>query len=173
MESKKFNCYNFKVFFLIRGHAGFVLPRFCNRIYKEVKPGEHFGHSELVSDQDFIDANKIKKLNQLHSMLRRFTVQAIENCELLAISIMDLLKMKLEFPQAFLQIVESGKNALKKELMCKLQVIRIGEVEEEKNTHVPRNHIRTAFAVKILAALQKDMRANAVKEKKTQNDNII
>jgi len=53
-------------------------------------------------------------------MLRRFTVQAIENCELLALSTMDLLKMKLEFPQAFLEIVESGKLELKKELMCKL-----------------------------------------------------
>jgi hypothetical protein len=37
-------------------------------------------------------------------------------------------------------------------------VIRIGEVEEEKNTHIPRNHIRTAFAVKILEALQNNMR---------------
>ena len=98
MESKKFNCYKLLVFFLIRGHAAFVLPRFCNRIYKEVKPGEHFGHSELVSDSDFIDAAKIKKLNQLHSILRRFTVQALENCELLSLSTMDLLKMKLEFP---------------------------------------------------------------------------
>ena len=62
------------MFFLVRGHAGFVLPRFSNRIYKEVLPGMHFGHSELVSDVDFIDATKIKKLTSMHSMLRRFTV---------------------------------------------------------------------------------------------------
>ncbi len=99
-------------------------------------------------------------------MLRRFTVQAIENCELLALSTMDLLKMKLEFPQAFQEIVESGKFALKKELMYKLQVIRIGEVEEEKNTHNPRNHIRTAFAVKLLEAMQKNMRKETIREKR-------
>jgi hypothetical protein len=32
-------------------------------------------------------------------------------------------------------------------------VIRIGEVEEQKNTATPTNHIRTAFAVKVLEAL--------------------
>lgn len=50
------------VYFLVSGHAGFVLPRFGNRIYKEIFPGEHFGHSELVTDQDFIDATKIKRM---------------------------------------------------------------------------------------------------------------
>jgi hypothetical protein len=51
-------------------------------------------------------------------------------------------------------------------------VIRIGEVEEEKNTHVPRNHIRTAFAVKILAALQKNMRRNTMIERKSKKNSL-
>jgi hypothetical protein len=42
--------------------------------------------------------------------------------------------MKLEFPAAFLEIVESGHASLKRELMLKLQIIRIGEVEEDKTT---------------------------------------
>jgi hypothetical protein len=90
---------------------------------------------------------------------------------LLALSTTDMLKMKLEFPQAFIEIVESGKQSLKKELMLKLHVIRKEEVEEEKNTEMPRNHIRTAFAVKILEALEKNMRRKSggqVKSKKTK-----
>ena len=47
-------------------------------------------------------------------------MQAIENCEYLTLSTLDMLKMKLEFPTAFQEIVESGKQALKKELMLKL-----------------------------------------------------
>jgi len=39
-------------------------------------------------------------------------VQAIENCEYLTLSTLDMLKMKLEFPTAFQEIVESGKLAL-------------------------------------------------------------
>ena len=64
--------------------------------------------------------------------------------------------MKLEFPSAFLEIVESGHASLKRELMLKLQVIRIGEVEEDKLTP-QHNHIRTAFAVKMIEGLQKKM----------------
>ncbi len=41
-------------------------------------------------------------------MLRRFTVQAIENCDLLSLSLTDLIQMKLEFPQVFQEIVDSG-----------------------------------------------------------------
>ena len=69
---------------------------------------------------DFIDSTKIKKLTNSHSLIRRFTVQAIENCEYLTLSTLDMLKMKLEFPTAFQDIIESGKQALKKELMLKL-----------------------------------------------------
>jgi hypothetical protein len=52
------------VFFLVHGTVGFVLPRYSNRIYKEIYQGEHFGHSELVSDMDFIDSTKITKLTK-------------------------------------------------------------------------------------------------------------
>lgn len=51
-----------EIYFLVKGAAGFVLPRYNNRIYKQVLPGQHFGHSELVTDKDFIDAHKAKKL---------------------------------------------------------------------------------------------------------------
>ena len=33
------------------------------------------------------------------NLLRRFTVQAAENCDLLGLTLSDLLKMKLEFPE--------------------------------------------------------------------------
>ena len=108
------------MYFLVHGTVGFVLPRYSNRIYKEILQGDHFGHSELVSDMDFIDSTKITKLTKSQGLIRRFTVQAIENCEYLTLSTLDMLKMKLEFPTAFQEIVESGKLALKKELMLKL-----------------------------------------------------
>ena len=54
------------MFFIVRGTAGFVLPRYDNRIYKEVEAGQHFGHSELVTDVDFIDSTKIIKPDHLH-----------------------------------------------------------------------------------------------------------
>ena len=41
-------------------------------------------------------------------MLRRFTALATENCDLLGLTLSDLLKMKLEFPEQFKEIVDSN-----------------------------------------------------------------
>jgi hypothetical protein len=52
------------VYFLVKGTAALVLPRLQNRPYKEIMQGEHFGHSELATDKEFIDMNKkIKRTN--------------------------------------------------------------------------------------------------------------
>jgi hypothetical protein len=39
------------VFFIVEGTAGYVLPRFENRVYLEFTKGQHFGHSELGSSE--------------------------------------------------------------------------------------------------------------------------
>lgn len=54
----------FEIYFLVRGTAALVLPRLQNRPYKEILQGQHFGHSELATDKDFIDLKKkIKRTN--------------------------------------------------------------------------------------------------------------
>jgi hypothetical protein len=56
---------------------------------------------------------KIKRTNQAAgNLLRRFTVQAAENCDLLGLTLSDLLKMKLEFPEQFKEISESAVKNL-------------------------------------------------------------
>ena len=61
-------------------------------------------------------------------MLRRFTVQAAENCDLLGLSLSDLLKMKLEFPEQFKEISDSALINLQSELTLKLSLIQTAEV---------------------------------------------
>ena len=60
-------------------------------------------------------------------MLRRFTVLAAENCDLLGLTLSDLLKMKLEFPEQFKEISDSAVKNLKSELMLKLSLIQMAE----------------------------------------------
>jgi hypothetical protein len=52
---------------------------------------------------------------------------AAENCDLLAFSLKDLLKMKLEFPENFKEIAQSAVKNLKSESMLKLSLTRIAE----------------------------------------------
>jgi len=70
-----------------------------------------------------------------NNLTRRFTAQSFVNCELLTIQMEDLLKMKLEFPIAFGDLLSGAKSSLKKELMLKLEIIRISQLEEGENEH--------------------------------------
>lgn len=87
------------------------------------------------------------------NLSRRFTVQSFVNCELLIIQIVDLLKMKLEFPSAFNELVTGAKSSLKKELMLKLEIIRISQLEEGEKQDT--NHVRAKFTVHMLSGIQR------------------
>jgi len=52
-------------------------------------------------DRDFINIKKIKRQSAYKNLIRKFTVQSFENCEVLVLETSDLLKMKIEFPSAF------------------------------------------------------------------------
>lgn len=99
------------MYFLVRGSCGYVLPRFENNAYKIFTVGEHFGHVDFGDEYEFIDVSVTGKHVVLNkdSMIRRFTMQAMAYCELLSLSVRDLLKMKLEFPKYFDELFKDVK----------------------------------------------------------------
>ena len=42
------------VYFLVKGVAGYVLPRFDNIVYIKIEEGDHFGHVDLIFDPDIL-----------------------------------------------------------------------------------------------------------------------
>lgn len=90
------------VYFLVAGSAGYVLPRFNNKVYFNIVIGDHFGHVDLGHDRDYFKAQKkgMQKKKRKHKvqLIRKFTVQAQENCDLLTLTLEDLDKMNSEFP---------------------------------------------------------------------------
>jgi hypothetical protein len=105
----------------------------------------------MAMDRDLVNSKKIKRLTMYKNLSRRFTVQSFINCELLVIQIVDLLKMKLEFPTAFNELVTGAKSSLKKELMLKLEIIRISQLEEGEKQNT--NHVRAKFTVQMLSGI--------------------
>ena len=104
-------------------------------------------------DRDFINVKKIKRPSAYKNLIRQFTVQSFDNCELLLLETVDLLKMKSEFPICFSHLVENAKSSLKKELMLKLEVVRISQLEENEKENT--NHVRAKFTVQMLSGIQK------------------
>jgi len=107
----------------------------------------------MAMDRDLINPKKIKRVTMYKNLSRRFTVQSFVNCELLVIQIVDLLKMKLEFPSAFNELVTGAKSSLKKELMLKLEIIRISQLEEGEKQDT--NQVRAKFTVQMLSGIQR------------------
>lgn len=43
------------VYFLVKGSAGYVIPRLDNKAYVIIQQGDHFGHVDLASDRSFLE----------------------------------------------------------------------------------------------------------------------
>lgn len=70
---------------------------------------------------------KISLVVDKDKLVRFFTVQAFENCDILVLPFRDILKMKLEFPKVFFQLFEDVKALFNRELKLKLEIIRKSE----------------------------------------------
>jgi hypothetical protein len=53
------------------------------------------------------DLSKAKRLKR-KNIIRRFTVMGMENCELLIMTMDDLEKMRLEFPDIFVDLFDGA-----------------------------------------------------------------
>lgn len=73
-----------EICFLVSGIAGFVLPRFDNTVYIKIEAGDHFGHTDIILE-DLSDSLSViqEKLIKSRDFIRRFTTQALIDCELL------------------------------------------------------------------------------------------
>ena len=129
--------YHSLVYFMVRGEAHYVLPRFENKPYFEINKGEHFGHVDLGEETDFLSEVTTGKLNTLSKdmLVRRFTVLANGDCELLTLSLKDLLKMKIEFPSAFQDLFKDARSLLSTHLLLKLEALKKSEMGVVKLNH--------------------------------------
>lgn len=119
------------VFFLVEGSAAYVLPRYNNKIYVMLDKGENFGHVDVAIDPDMISFDIRFNTRSLKSrkIVRRFTVQAVENCDMFILRIDDLEKLKFEFPEMYAELFDGANDRLKCELLLKLEVINKCEKE--------------------------------------------
>lgn len=93
------------IFFMTSGTAGFVLPLRFNVVYIEINQGDYFGEIDIVNAAN----EKIVKVDDLFdglysdkfSLQRSFTVQAIDDCTLLSLSMKNLKRMRMQFNSEF------------------------------------------------------------------------
>ena len=93
------------IYFSFKGIIGFVLPFKENIIYIEIHKGDVFGEIDLsaaASIHGLSVLNMIETMNsESYHMNRQFTVQAIENSEMLSLSMANLQRMSKQFQREF------------------------------------------------------------------------
>lgn len=96
---------------MVKGSAGYVLPRFENKAYGVISEGDHFGHIDMASNKGLITVGRTGSKHSAYGLglIRLFTVQAFCGSELMQLSINDLLSMKLEFPNHFTSMFTNAR----------------------------------------------------------------
>jgi hypothetical protein len=111
------------MYFIVNGAAAYVLPRFKNKILIDFNKGEHFGHIDLFGIREFEEPlllqNTSHKPKRKRELIRKFTVLAKGDSELLTLSVPDLDKMRLEFPEYYQELHKGAKERLKSDLKLK------------------------------------------------------
>lgn len=145
---------------MVKGSAGYVLPRFNDKVYFFIEEGTHFGHLDLAGDRYFVEddmGNYTRKAILEAEHIRRFTVQAFDNCELLGLTLSDLLKMKYEFPKFFKELFDGSRDKLRKDLVLKFEVIKLSEISSIQQPRNKSEEIKSKFATLFMGQILQQM----------------
>jgi hypothetical protein len=96
----------------------------------------------------------MRRSNTTFDLLRRFTIQALDNCDLLVVPINELIKMKFEFPKYFNELFKNAKEKLRRDFIDKVEAIQDNE-KEEKDEHEKNQigNLKSRFAYAFLGRL--------------------
>ena len=76
-------------------------------MYLKLELGDHFGHIDLGCNKEYFNSWKVKKARRTKQapLRRNFNIQALENCDLLTLTLDALEKMYNEFPDICSEII--------------------------------------------------------------------
>jgi len=78
------------MYFLQKGQAEIVIPKYDNIAYINLYPSNHFGLVDIVGCARKYGFDHENWNDNLHKLFRCFTVRAKKECELLYLSLVDL-----------------------------------------------------------------------------------
>ena len=121
------------IYFLTRGKAGFVLPKYKNTSYIDIIQGSYFGIIDIVGSILQTKHDLDNWIAHKDILQRQFTVMALKESEVMCLSIQDLNRMKQEFLEVYEQIFFDSYNRLRRALTIKLKTMQICAAIQEKS----------------------------------------
>ncbi len=106
-----------------KGLAAYVLPRYENKPYISVNVSDYFGHLDIAIHENMLNVDLIA-MKRAKKIMRRFTVRALVNCEMFTLTIKELEKMKLEFPEMYVELFDGAHRKFQRELIFKYEYMK-------------------------------------------------
>ena len=125
---------------MISGQANFVLPKYSNADYIKVAEGDQLGMIDIVGSCSNSKQVKDDWINYKHFLNHQFTVMAFNQVEMMMLSINDLHKMELEFPDYYTDFFEQSMTSLRKTLMFRFHAMkecRIMYMQKKRDSGIP------------------------------------
>ncbi|TNV84793.1 hypothetical protein FGO68_gene4315 [Halteria grandinella] len=157
-----------EMYFFVKGQAGFVLPRYDNKVFFELKPGSFFGHLELAESYG---SHLLEQGDEIKTRYRRFTAQALDSCDLLALSLDDLANMKLDFPDAYKEIFKNAQEDIQELMLINIEVVRRYEMIKAKDKLGGSEKMKSTISAKMLGGLQSQL-LKSMHEGVSQNQTV-
>lgn len=105
------------IYFLVKGKVGYVLPKYDNVVYRNVRLGDHFGLIDILASMRI--AAQIREnvdfdnwIQHKDILLRQFSVMSIIESEALMLGLSDLNRMRTEFHEAYDKLFGSSERDL-------------------------------------------------------------
>jgi CRP-like cAMP-binding protein len=83
-------------------------------------------------------------------MRRNFTVRAQDSCDILTLSMDDLEKMMLEFPDVYYELMNDASETLTKHEKIKMEEMQRIEIEKAKQKSQLNSNISSVFMNRLL-----------------------
>ena len=111
------------IYFLERGKAAYVLPRYKNKPFVLIDQSETFGIIDIVFRNMQVEEQGHKTI-ETNTFKRKFTVYTQENSMLLQLEIKDLRRMQFEYPEVYDELFLEQAELLQEVLSRKMVVIK-------------------------------------------------
>lgn len=110
---------------MIKGKAGFVLPKYKNTVYILINQGATFGVIDIVGSVLQNNHNMEEWMQYKDSLKHQFTTMATEHSEALNLNISDFWSMKQEFQETYKEFFDYTQITLRRCLTLMLKSMKI------------------------------------------------
>lgn len=112
------------IYFMLSGKANYVLPSYDNIGYIDIETGDHIGVIDIIGSAMTHNVSLNNWFDHKNLLHRQFTTMALDNVEMLMLSINDLIRIQKEFPDYYKNLFQTAFYELRSAWVLRLRAMK-------------------------------------------------